>query len=158
MTMKYVYGQLPPMYVNIHCACHRRISFRELRGITISLYKGQKQSNQLINEEKCETKNQRKGNYTCKYSQFTGFVSRLTRRVPLVEQELLTPPKHLRSHPFLVGFVLLDFSIMCMFCRSLFVLLYFIFWPLCCLFFFDIRILITSLLSSNSSYQLFIEV
>ena len=32
---------------------------------------------------------------------------------------------------------------MCMFCRSLFVLLYLFFWPLCCLFFFDIRILIT---------------
>ena len=32
-----------------------------------------------------------------------------------------------------------------MFCRSLFVLLYFIFCPLWCLFFFDIRILITSL-------------
>ena len=30
-----------------------------------------------------------------------------------------------------------------MFCRSLFVLLYFFFWPLCCLFFFDIWILIT---------------
>ena len=29
-----------------------------------------------------------------------------------------------------------------MFCRSLFVLLYFFFWPLCCLLFFDIRILI----------------
>jgi hypothetical protein len=32
-----------------------------------------------------------------------------------------------------------------MFCWSLFVLLYFFFWPLFCLFFFDIRILITSL-------------
>jgi hypothetical protein len=32
---------------------------------------------------------------------------------------------------------------MCMFCRLLFVLLYFFFWPLCCLFFFDLRILIT---------------
>jgi hypothetical protein len=31
-----------------------------------------------------------------------------------------------------------------MFCISLFVLLYFFFWPLCCLF-FDIQILITSL-------------
>ena len=40
-----------------------------------------------------------------------------------------------------------------MFCRSLFVLLYFFFWPLCCLFFFDIRILITPLVSSNSSYN-----
>jgi hypothetical protein len=43
------------------------------------------------------------------------------------------------------------FSFMLMFCRSLFVLLYFFFWPLCCLF-FDIRILITPLISSNSSY------
>ena len=30
--------------------------------------------------------------------------------------------------------------------------LFFFFWPLCCLFFFDIRILITTLVSSNSSY------
>ena len=36
---------------------------------------------------------------------------------------------------------------MCMFCRSLFVLLYFFFWPLCCLFLFDVRILITPLVS-----------
>jgi hypothetical protein len=28
----------------------------------------------------------------------------------------------------------------------------FFFWPLCCLFFFDIRLLITPLISSNSSY------
>ena len=34
---------------------------------------------------------------------------------------------------------------MCMFCRSLVVLLYFFCWPLCWLSFFDIRILITSL-------------
>jgi hypothetical protein len=41
---------------------------------------------------------------------------------------------------------------MCMFCRSLFVLLYFFFWPLlCCLCFIDLRILITPLVSSNSS-------
>jgi hypothetical protein len=43
----------------------------------------------------------------------------------------------------LVGFIFLDRYFMCMFCRSFFVLLYFFFWPLCCLFFFDIRILIT---------------
>jgi hypothetical protein len=36
-----------------------------------------------------------------------------------------------------------------MFCRSLFVLLYFFFWPLCCLFYFDIWFLI----ASNSSYK-----
>jgi len=34
---------------------------------------------------------------------------------------------------------------------SMFVALSFFFWPLCCLFFFDLRILITSLVSSNSS-------
>ena len=43
------------------------------------------------------------------------------------------------------GSCYLIFSLMCMFCRSLFVLLYLFFWSLCCLFFFDIRILITSL-------------
>ena len=40
------------------------------------------------------------------------------------------------------------FSVMCMFvdrCLS------FVFWPLCCLFFFDVQILITPLVSSNSS-------
>jgi hypothetical protein len=40
-----------------------------------------------------------------------------------------------------------------MFCRSLFVLLSFFFWSLCCLS-FDLRILITSWLSSNSSQQI----
>ena len=44
------------------------------------------------------------------------------------------------------------FSFMSIFCRSLFVLLSFFFWSLCCLFFFDIQILITPLVSSHSSY------
>jgi hypothetical protein len=35
----------------------------------------------------------------------TGFVTRLTRRVPLMEQELLTLPKHLSSLRILMGFV-----------------------------------------------------
>jgi hypothetical protein len=55
----------------------------------------------------------------------SGFLTRLTRRMPLVDQELLTLPEHLS--------------------------IYFL-WPLCCLFFFDIRILITPLVASNSSY------
>jgi hypothetical protein len=46
------------------------------------------------------------------------------------------------------------FSFMCMFCGSLFVLLYFFFWPLRCLFFFDIRILITPWVSSNSYWSI----
>ena len=41
------------------------------------------------------------------------------------------------------------FSFICMFCRSLFVLLSFFICPLCCLFFFDIRILITPLVSQS---------
>ena len=36
----------------------------------------------------------------------TGFVTRLTRRVPLVEQELLTSLENMSSHPVLVGFAL----------------------------------------------------
>ena len=44
------------------------------------------------------------------------------------------------------------FSFICMFCRSLFVLLSCIFWPLCYLFFFDLWILIIPLVSSISSY------
>ena len=43
------------------------------------------------------------------------------------------------------------FSFICMLCRWLFVFLYLFFWPLCCLLFFDIQILITPLVSSNSS-------
>ena len=42
-------------------------------------------------------------------------------------------------------------SFMCMFCISLFVLFYFFFWPSCCRFFFDLRILTTPLISSNSN-------
>ena len=56
-------------------------------------------------------------------------------------------------HRFLVGSCYPIFSFMCMLCRSLFVLLYSFFWSLCCLFFLDIRILITNLVSSISSYE-----
>ena len=73
----------------------------------------------------------------------TGFVTRLTRRVPLVEQELLTLPEHLSSSPVLSGVRVT---------RSLFVPFSFLCWPLCCLSFFDLQILITSFASSNSSY------
>ena len=44
------------------------------------------------------------------------------------------------------------FCFLCMFSRSLFVLLQFSVWPMCCLVFFDIRILITPLASSNFVY------
>ena len=63
----------------------------------------------------------------------TGFVNRLTRRVPLVEQELLT---FLSSPPSFSGIrVTRSVVFMCMFCRCFFVLMSFFFWPLCCLSF-----------------------
>ena len=45
------------------------------------------------------------------------------------------------------------FSFICMFCRLFFAILYFFFWPLCCLSFFDVRLIITPLVSSNRSYH-----
>ena len=72
-------------------------------------------------------------------------------RMSQVEKELPTLPEHLSSPP---GFrwVRVTRSLV-MFCGSLFALLSFFFWPLCCLFFFDIRILITPLISSNFLYE-----
>ena len=66
----------------------------------------------------------------------------LTRRVPPEEQECL---------PFRFTPDYSIFSFMCMFCRSLFDLLSFFVWPLCCLSFFELRILITPLVYSHSS-------
>ena len=82
----------------------------------------------------------------------TEFVTRLTQRVPLVDQELLTLLEHLSS-PLVFSGVRVTRSLVLCVC---FVdrCLYFFFWPLCCLFFFDIRILITPLVSSNSSLEL----
>jgi hypothetical protein len=69
-------------------------------------------------------------------------VTRVTRRVPLMEQELLTFPNH-RSSPPVFSRVRVTRSLILyeMFCRSLFVLLS------------NLRILITDLVSSNSSYK-----
>jgi hypothetical protein len=68
-----------------------------------------------------------------------GFVTNLTWQMPLVEQELLTLLEH-PSLPSVFSGVRVTRSLVLCICRSLFVLLYFFFWPLCCLF-FDIRIL-----------------
>ena len=83
----------------------------------------------------------------------TGFVTRLTRRVPLVEQELLTLSEHPSSPPVFSG-VRVTRSLVLYVCfvdRCLSFCTFF-FWPLCCLLFFNLWILITSLVSSNSSY------
>jgi hypothetical protein len=134
----------------------------------------------------------------------TGFVTRLTRRVPLVEQELFTRPEHLSSPPHFSGLRITQSLVLyvcfvdrCLsFCSfkpnlttvywsvcaktEMWVVMYmcvqninvasvstvirlesrtvpimcYSFYSncsLCCLFFFDIRILITSLVFSNSS-------
>ena len=96
--------------------------------------------------------------YKCQCTN-TEHIRSLSRWLPLVEQELLTLPKHMSSPPVLSGVrVTRSLVFMCMFCRSLFVLLYIFFWPLCCLFFFDIRILIHPLVSSSTSYIINTEV
>jgi hypothetical protein len=73
----------------------------------------------------------------------------VTRRVSLVEQELSTLPEQLSLSPVFSGVRVTRSLVLCvMLCRSLFVLLSSFFWPLCCLY---LRILITSLVSPNSS-------
>jgi len=85
---------------------------------------------------------------------YTGFVTRLTRRVPLVEQELLTLPEHLSSPPVVNGVRVTRSLVLCVcFVDRCLSFCTFVFWLLWCLFFFDIRILIISLVSSNSSYS-----
>ena len=76
----------------------------------------------------------------------TGFVNRLTRRVRLVEQERIP----FRSTPVFSG-VLVSRSLVLYVCfgdRCLSFCTFF-FWSLCCLLFFDLRILITPLISSD---------
>ena len=66
----------------------------------------------------------------------------LQRRVPLVVQELLSLPDDLNSPPDVYwNSCYLIFSFMYMLYRLLFVLLYILCWPWCCLFFYDMRIL-----------------
>jgi hypothetical protein len=76
----------------------------------------------------------------------TGFVTRLTRRVPLLDQELLTLPEHLSSPPVCSG-VRVTRSLVLYVCFVDRFLSFgtFSFGHCVCLFFFDIRILITSL-------------
>jgi hypothetical protein len=80
----------------------------------------------------------------------TRFIDRLTRRIPLVEPELLTLPEHLSSPPVFnwVSWYSI-FSFLCLLCRSLFVLLSF-FFGYCVVCFFELRILTTPMVSSNS--------
>ena len=79
-------------------------------------------------------------------------VTRVTRRVSHVEQELLTHLEHLSVPPVFSGASVARSLALCvLFFRSFFVILSFIFWPLCGLSFFNLWILIINLVSSNSS-------
>ena len=63
-----------------------------------------------------------------------------------VEQELLTLPEHLRSSPVFSGIrVTRSLCLYVCFVDRYLSFCTFFFWPLCCLFFFDIRFLITPL-------------
>ena len=85
-----------------------------------------------------------------KVPKYQNLETTLTRRVPIVKEELFTLPEHPSSPAVFSGVCATRSSFMCMFCRSLFVLLYFFFCPLCCLS-FDVRILISSISSKSSS-------
>jgi hypothetical protein len=61
----------------------------------------------------------------------TGIVTRLTRRMPVVEKELLTLPEHLSSPPVFNGVHVTRSLVLCVCFVDLFVLLSFFFWPLC---------------------------
>jgi hypothetical protein len=74
----------------------------------------------------------------------TGFVTSVTRRVPLVEQELLTLSEDLSSPPIFSEVPVTRYLVLCVcFCKWLFVRLSFFIWPFFCLFYFDLRILMT---------------
>ena len=81
----------------------------------------------------------------------TGFVTKKKRRVPHVEQELHTLTEHLSSPSVFSGVrVTRPLVLYVVFCRLLYVLFSFFFWPLCCLS--SLRPLVTPLVSSNLSY------
>jgi hypothetical protein len=69
----------------------------------------------------------------------TGFVTRLTQRMSLVEQELFALPWNLKSPPVLSEVSVTRSLVLCiMFYRSLFFLLFFFLWPIHFLSFFSI--------------------
>jgi hypothetical protein len=70
------------------------------------------------------------------------------RQVPLVEQEVPNLPERLILPPVYSGVrVVRPIAFCVVFCRSLFVLLFFFIWSLCCLSVFELRILIIPLVS-----------
>ena len=89
------------------------------------------------------------------FSTLTVFLTRATRRVQHVEQELFILSDQMSSPPVFSCIRVACSLVFCLvFCRSTFFLLSFFFWPLYCLSYFDIRFLVTPLVpSNNSSYN-----
>ena len=79
------------------------------------------------------------------------FVTRVTQRVPLLEQELPTLPEHMSSLPVFSGVRVTRSLVLCVCFVDHCLTFFFFSWPLCCLSFFDLHILITPVVSSNSS-------
>jgi hypothetical protein len=83
---------------------------------------------------------------------YFGIIRKLTRCVPHVEQELLTLSDHLSSPPVFSGDSCC--SIVSFLCSVLYIVVCPLFLlTLCCLSFSDLRLLITTLVSSNFSYS-----
>ena len=80
----------------------------------------------------------------------TGFVTRLKRWMPLVEQELLTRSEQLTSYPVWGGVCVTQSLVLCVCFVDCCILVSFL--ALCCLFFFDLRNLITPLVSSANTW------
>jgi len=71
----------------------------------------------------------------CRSFPHSWLITRVTRRVSLVEQGLPTLPGHLSSPPVISGVRVARSLVFClMFCRLWLVLLSFFCWSLCCLF------------------------
>ena len=82
-------------------------------------------------------------------------VAKLLRHVSSIPPQLLRQSHGKYMHVIFSGVRFTPSLVLCvMFCGSLFVLLSVFFRPLCCLFFFDLRIPINPWLSSNSSDRL----
>ena len=95
--------------------------------------------------------------YTCVQHDFnfTWCLCRLEVALRVSPVELFTGLEHPRLPPYFYffgeggRFMLLNLYWFLVFCRSLFVLLFFFFWSLYCLSFFELRLLIIPLVSSH---------
>ena len=86
------------------------------------------------------------------YVRWSSCRATVTRRVPLMEQELFTLPRAPEITHVFSGVRVVRSLVFCvMFCRSLCVLLSFFIWPLYWPLFFGLCLLITPLVSSNFS-------